>query len=169
MSPLCKHCGNEVKQRQSAVSRALREGKPLYCDKVCAGLARRLVVRPSAEEKKAAKQAYDAKRRAAKGDAIRAQKRAHYYANHDRILKGAAAYRKERMPLHVEYCRQPAYKAWKQQYDIAHRAKKEFGEFAEAVLTLRLIEQEVDSRATRYEVYMANGTINKALMRRRAL
>jgi len=45
----------------------------------------------------------------------------------------AAKARKVRMPLHIEYCRQPAYKAWKREYDRRHRAA-EFGELVKGPL-----------------------------------
>jgi hypothetical protein len=41
-------------------------------------------------------------------------------------VKAAAEYRKQRMHLHVEYCRRPEYRAWKREYDRKYRAK-EFG------------------------------------------
>ena len=81
----------------------------------------------------------------------------------------AAVERKARAHLHAEYCRRPEYKAWKRGYDVRYNAKKDFGDFAEAALLLRGIEQEIDARMTRYEIYQTNGTLNKAQMRRRAL
>lgn len=169
MRPLCAKCGKEVMQQQGCINRALKAGSPLYCDRVCAGLARRRQNQPTEAERKEAKRAYDARRRAEKRDELCAKKRLHYYANHERIKAEQKAYRDKHMARHVEYCRRPEYKAKKQQYDIAYRARKEFGEFAEAALALRLVEEEVDMRATRYEVYMTNGTLNKAQSRRRSL
>ena len=165
----CCTCGKAVKQRSSAIGRALRDGKPLYCDRTCAGIARRRQEPIALEELKARKKAYDAERRVRKHDELCAKKRAHYYANRDRILAEHAAYRAEHMARHVEYCRRPEYKAWKAKYDRQHLARRKFGEFAEAALLLRDIETEIDKRASKYDIYMQNGTINKAQTRRRSL
>jgi hypothetical protein len=167
MKPLCKHCGAEVQQAQNQINRALREGRPLFCNRVCAGLSRRLVNPPTEAERKAAKAAYDARRREVLAERIKAEKRAHYQRTRDPIKE--AAIRKARMHLHVEYCRRPEYKAWKAEYDQRHRARKQFGEFADAFLLLLDLDREIGERATNYEIRLANGTINKAQQRRRAL
>lgn len=143
-------------------------GAPLYCGKFCAGWARRKPKLPEAE-RRAAKAEYDRARRARLLDQIKAQKRAHYYANHERILAAERAKRPQKRIYHAEYCRQPEYAAKKAQYDKELRAKKAFGPFADAFLALQNLESEIDSKASRYEVYMQNGTINKAQTRRRAL
>jgi hypothetical protein len=167
MRPLCKYCGAEVQQAQNYINRALREGRPMFCNRICAGLARRLANPPTEAERKAAKAAYDARRRELLAERIKAEKRAYYQRTRDPIKE--AAIRKERMHLHVEYCRRPEYKAWKAEYDRRHRACKQFGEFAEAFLVLQDLDREIGERATNYEIRLANGTINKAQQRRRAL
>ena len=148
-------------------SRAI--GAPLYCSMRCSGIGRRLKNPPSAADRKEAKRLYDTKRRAEKRDEILAQKRAHYYANHERIKTEQAVYRAKHMARHVAYCQQPEYKAWKSEYDRRYRAVKAFGEFAEAALLLNDIDREIDAKASRYEIYQANGTLNKAQTRRREL
>lgn len=169
MTPICKQCGAPVLQKAGAINRALKHGKPLYCDRVCAGLSRRHLVPLSEAERKEAKRMYDAKRRSDLGDDIRAQKRAFYHATkHDR-KELYAAQRKARAHLHAEYIRRPEYRAWKANYDRAYCARKDFGEFAEAALLLRQIDSEIEGRASNYEIRLQNGTLNKALSRRRAL
>jgi hypothetical protein len=165
----CAHCGVEFHAKQNYVNRAQREGRRMFCSRVCFGLDRRLVNPPTEAERKEAKRLYDAARRAERHAEICAKKRDHYYANRDRILAEQTAYRKAHMQRHVEYCRQPEYKAWKSEYDRQYRAHRDYGEFADAFLLLTNIEREVDSRATRYEIYQANGTLNKSQTRRRAL
>ena len=71
------------------------------------------------------------------------------------------------MPKHVEYCRRPEYRASKREYDRKHRAQQDFGPFAEAALILGDLDAEIATRASRYEIYSANGTLNKALRRKR--
>lgn len=172
MTPLCLHCGEPVKQRQHAINRALREGKPLYCDRRCAGLARRRKVPLTEAERRAAKSEYDRKRRAEKHAEICAQKRQHYAENRERIKSEHAEYRRrpESIARHNAYCRRPEYVAVKREYDRRLRAQKGFGDdFADAFLILQDLEREIDARASRYDIYMANGTINKAQTRKRAL
>ncbi len=97
---------------------------------------------------------------------IKGKKAAHFQRTYD--PKKAAKERKKRMPLHVEYCRQPKYKEWKSKYDQQHRAKKYFGAFWESALIVMKLDEEILSRMSRYEVAAANGTINKSQKRKRA-
>jgi hypothetical protein len=145
------------------VNRAEKKGANLFCDRACAGLFRR-VQRPP-EEKKALKAAYDARRREDLRDRLRAEKAAYHKRTYDPAK--ARNLRKATMPRHVEYCRRPAYRKWKADYDRKHRATKQFGPFAEAAILLGDLESEILSRATRYEIDLANGTLNKKLQRRR--
>ena len=71
------------------------------------------------------------------------------------------------MPYHVEYCRRPDYRKWKQNYDRKYRAAKDFGAFGEAAIILNDLQNEILSRASRYEIDLASGTLNKKLQRRR--
>lgn len=159
----CSYCGGDVEQRTSAINRAVRECRPLYCDRICFFASRR----ESLEVKKAKKAGYDIEYRAANLERIKAGKAAWYAKTADREKE--RAYRKANMHKHVAYCRRPEYRAYKQQYDAIYRSEREFGEFAEAALILRNVELEIESRATRYEVYAAKETLNKAQTRRRAL
>lgn len=166
----CPQCHTLFVTKTAYFNRATKIGAPLYCGKVCAGLARRRKNPPTAEERRIAKAAYDLERRnGAQRAEILAKKRSHYYANHERISTQLAAYRAAHMDRHVEYCRQPEYRAWKSVYDRRRRAEKDFGEFSEAALLLADVEREIAERASKYEIYLTNGTINKAQQRRRAL
>jgi hypothetical protein len=170
MQAKCQHCRASFETKTSRINRAAKIGAPLYCGRVCAGLARRLANPPTDEQRRAAKSAYDAKRREGpKRETILAKKREHYYANHDRLKAEHAEYRAAHMDRHVEYCRQPEYRAKKAIYDRKRRAEQDFGEFSEAALLLADVEREIAERASKYEIYLTNGTINKAQQRRRAL
>ena len=163
----CAQCGTALDKTASEVNRAIRRGAPLFCNKTCFGLSRRLVNPPTKAERKEVKRLYDARRRVEKADEIKAKKREYFKRTYDPAK--AAEERKAKMPKHIEYCRRPEYRAWKSDYDRLYRAVKLFGEFAESYLTLTEVEKEIDARATRYEIYSTNGTINKAQARKRAL
>ena len=163
----CPQCQKEFLAYTSRVNRAHKDGAPLYCNKTCAGLARRRRNPPTKEERKAAKAEYDRRRREEKAEEIKAKKAAYFKRTYNR--EKASVERKKRAHLHAEYCRRPDYKKWKADYDRHHRAKKEFGDYDETFLLLQDIEREIDSRATRYEIYRTNGNLNKAQTRRRSL
>ena len=168
MKCVCQQCGASFERSTSHINRANAIGARLYCGRTCAGIARR-TPKPTDAEVKAAKREYDKQYRAANLEKIKAEKLAWYRANHAEILARMTAKRKDRMPYHLEYCRQPAYRARKSEYDLQRRAIKQFGEFSEAFLILQEVEKEINQRASRYEIYSQNGTLNKAQMRRRQL
>lgn len=167
ISCICDHCKTEFETEAGRVNRAKRAAAPLYCGKRCSGLGRRLKNPPTEAERKEAKRLYDAKYRTDKAEELKAKKREYFKRTYDPEV--AAVERKKRLPKHLEYCRRPEYRAWKKEYDRAYRAGKEFGEFAEAFLLLQDINGEIEKRASRYDIYLTNGTLNKALMRRRSL
>ena len=127
------------------------------------GLAKR--ANRTADEKKSIKSEYDRKRRAELADRLNAEKAAYYQRTRNPEKEREA--RKLRMPKHIEYCRQPKYKAYKQQYDRQYRAEREYGEFGNAALVLFDIEREVRERASRVDIAIANGTLNKSTQRKR--
>ena len=96
---------------------------------------------------------------------LKTKKAAHFQRTYDPVK--AAKERKKTMARHVEYCRQPQYKAYKRGYDMEYRNKKDFGPFWESAILVRNVEKEVAERMTKYEIYSTNGTLNKALNRRR--
>lgn len=159
----CAYCGVLSAKEAGGVNRAKRQGAPLYCNRTCAGMARRS--NKSKEQKKLEKRLYDMEYRKQHHESLKKKKAAWFKATYDPA--DAAIKRKERMPRHVEYCRQPKYKQWKQQYDKTHRAKKCYGEFWESAILLNQIEQEVVARMDRTEIYRQNGTLNKWTQRRR--
>jgi hypothetical protein len=156
----CEYCGGVVQQSQSSVRRAIRDGRPLYCDRVCSGLARRV----TPHQKKEAKRIYDARRRTEKAAEISVKKAAYYQRTRDPAKERER--RLENMDRHVEYCRRPGYVAYKANYDRQYRAE-EYGEFAEAYLLLLDLEREIRIRSTWYERAKARGYYTRSAQQRR--
>jgi hypothetical protein len=163
---ICPQCSVEFDRNTGHVNRSLKIGAPLYCGLACAGLARRLKVPKTDEQKRAEKSEYDRKRREEHGIDLRAKKMAAYYADHERNLARAKEYRKIRMPKHVEYCRRPEYRAYKHEYDIK-RNSQEYADFAEAWRLLIELEKEIRSQASAYERRVANGYYLRSAQKRR--
>lgn len=165
MLSICPQCQKEFDRPTGEVNRARNKGAPLYCGRTCAGRGRRVGEKPSYAERKALKAEYDRAYREKNREKRKAQKAEYFRRTYDPAA--AAIIRKANMPKHVEYCRRPEYKKLKSTYDRKYRAVKEFGAFAEAALILQDVEKEVLERATRYEISLINGTLNKAQKRRR--
>ena len=169
MTIWCSGCKQWKPRAANAVRRAQSAGLNIYCGRVCSGLGRRkapeICKTPKNPNWKALKSAYDAQRRVDKAEHIRAQKKA-FYAIHGPLRRDKEREtRKKNMPRHVEYCRRPEYRKYKQTYDLDYRAR-EFGEFAEAYKVLMEVEREIRSRITRTEIYQQNGLLNKAQRRK---
>jgi len=158
----CGYCGAVVRQSSTAINRAIKFNKPLFCNKACVGLNRR--TNKAVSQKKADKKVYDAAYRKKHLARLKAQKAARFKVTYDPVA--AAVERKARMPHHIEYCRQPQYRAYKAKYDLKRRAAS-WGEFSEAWLTLNELEKEIGTRISRYEIYQQNGTLSKSTQRKR--
>ena len=159
----CAQCGKEADRPTGHVNRARARGMSLYCSRECSGLGRRSG--KTSEQRKEEKRVYDVDYRSRNLASIKAKKAAHYQKTRDPVKE--AAKRKERMPLHVEYCRRPEYRAKKKVYDRKYRAVKHYGAFADCFLLVMDIRDECLSRMTDYEIRLEKGTINKALKRKR--
>lgn len=164
---ICAYCLMPFPKERGALNRAEVAGLPVYCSRQHSGAGKRRDVVPTKSEQKTAKAEYDRQRRERLGSPLLAKKRESHRLNYDPVT--AAAYRQTRMTYHVEYCRQPAYRAKKKTYDRRHLAEKKFGEFADAALILRDLENEIGDQASREEIYVSKGYYNKAQTRRRAL
>lgn len=162
----CPHCKKWFQPVTGAANRADKIGAPLYCSRVCSGLARR--VNRSAEEKKAAKAAYDLQRRSELGEVLRKKKRDAYYLRHDENKAKAAELRKtpEYKAKHLAYLSTPEYRAKKKDYDEELR-KAEYGDFAETWRLLLGLEKEIRSRQSSYERRKARGYYTRAAINRR--
>lgn len=159
----CEQCGKPVEVENGTINRARRRGNALYCGRTCGGLGRRKW--KTEEQKSEEKAVYDMLYRANNAQMLKEKKAAHFQATYDPVV--AALKRKKTMPRHVEYCRRPEYKEWKQEYDRRYRAEQEYGEFADAFLLVTDINREILERATRYEIDLENGKLGKAQRRKR--
>ena len=163
MKFVCAYCGSTADKPTGHVKRSRAQGMKLYCDRRCSGFARRQ--HKTKAQRVEEKRLYDIGYRERTDERRKALKRAYYERTYDPAK--AAEYRKQRMHLHVEYCQRPEYRRYKQGYDKRYRAGKLFGPFAEAFMLLGDLETEIASRMSKYEIMLRNGTLNKALRRRR--
>lgn len=162
MKPSCDYCKNHVNQNNGAINRARKKERPIFCNRICSGLGRRKNKTP--QQKKEEKRLYDIHYRET-NPTLKARKAAYYQKTRDPEKEREK--RKSRMHLHVKYCQQPAYREWKKKYDRKYRCQQEFGEFWESASILLDVENEIDSRMSKYEIYQTNGTLNKHQQRRR--
>ena len=169
MEIVCPQCGDAFYRPKGEVNRAARIGAPLFCTRTCSGLARRK--NRTDEERRALKADYDKKRREELGESLLAKKRKAY---HEAVAKDPETVRLReklgrlvRRKAHLEYCRRPEYREWKSSYDRQYRAQKEYGPFAEAFLVLRDLETTIRHHASRYEIDLAAGRLNKVTRRKR--
>jgi hypothetical protein len=155
----CNYCNKELKKTNSAINRALKINSPLYCNKTCFGLAKQL--HRTSEEKKLLKSKYDKEYRDKNAIKLKLSKHNYYKETYDPLK--ASIDRKKNANKHLEYCRQPKYKTYKQEYDKKYLAKKLFGEYWESALLIRDIEKEYDQQ----EVRQLNNLHNKSQKRKR--
>ncbi len=106
---LCAYCHAQLFKLTGEINRAAKIGALLYCNRLCAGRGRRKG--KSKEQCVAEKRLYDIAYRAKNRAMLKVKKAAYFQRTYDPAK--AAVERKKRMPRHVEYCRQPRYKAWK--------------------------------------------------------
>lgn len=157
----CFYCKKEHGRRNVYVNQAKKKGLPIYCNQVCAGLARRS--NKTVEQKKAEKAKYDKKYRD-ENFGLRTFQGAMYffwdYQNHPEKFKKK---RQKKQAAHNEYCRQPEYKKYKKVYDRKHRAEKRYGAYYESAIALLELAAIVDNRKSKQE----QGIINKSQKRKR--
>ena len=151
----CSYCRKFFQKAVGAYNVAQRIGAPLYCTRKCAGFGRRK--NRSAREKKRLKAEYDLKRRTELAEELKAKKKAAYAIWGPLHREEERKKRKERMPKHVEYCRQPEYKVYKSEYDKKRKLSR-FGPFAEAYKVLDQLKQEIKKQMPdRFERYAQSG------------
>lgn len=159
----CAHCGKATDKPAGHVNRARNRGFALYCGIECSGLGRRL--HKTKSDKVAEKSAYDLEYRRKNKAMLKAKKRAYFERTYD--PEAARIKRQKRMPQHVEYCRRPEYREWKQQYDRRYRAEKHYGDFADCFLLIQDIRAECLSQQSDYEIRHAKGRVAMTTQRRR--
>lgn len=161
---VCPVCSKQFTIATGAYNRACQRGYEPRCSRACDGIMRRKHKTP--EQKKAEKAEYDREYREKNRAMLKAKKAERFQRTYDPAK--AAVERKKRAHKHAEYCRRPEYRAWKREYDKQYRANREYGDYAEAFLTLRDLENEILSNATRVEIGVQNGTLCKSQKRKRA-
>lgn len=174
---VCAHCGTVGNKCTGEVNRAASAGYALYCDHRCSGAARTARrVRPEhgTEEWRQHKAAYDKARRDALGETLRALKREKYRRDvgerGDEVHAKQKAWRDANVEKHSEYCRRPEYREKKHTYDVRRHWAGEVGEeWADAAVVMRVVEDEIDKRATKGQIAEQKGTVNKCQTRRREL
>ena len=159
----CAWCGALSWTSPGAFNRAQKINAPLYCDRECAGMGRRKG--KTTAQLKEEKRAYDIAYRAKNQALLKKKKRRYHLATYD--PEKAAVVRRANMPRHVEYCRRPEYRAYKNEYDRNKRAA-EYGPLAEAYKLSLTLQREIRSRIAAKESRIENGTFNKARERRRS-
>jgi hypothetical protein len=164
----CDYCNSTFTVKPNSIGsrkRSIRLGLPIYCNKKCTGLAIR--TNETEEEKKLYKQWYDLFIRVSRTEdeywlkyLQTAFSFAFDYAANPEKYKRIRQGKKE---SHNEYCRQPEYKKKKKAYDEVHRAKKFYGEYWEAAIALKTLENEIDDKEGR----RLNKLYNKSTTKRK--
>lgn len=157
----CSFCGKVGYKEAGAVNRANKVGMKLYCDKTCAGLARRQ--HKTKEQLIKEKHDYDKEYREKNRSELKKKKKEYFKKDYSKNPEKYKAIRKKKMPQHLEYCRKPEYKKKKKIYDRKYQAKKTYGEYGEAVAILLDLGDEIDNRTAKHQ----NGIINKSQIRKR--
>jgi len=134
---ICPICNEPFKKSLGHYNRAMKNGLRVFCDKDCAGIARR----KSVEEKKKVKAAYDKK---IYNTPERQAARKRYFQNsYKRNPEKYKAIRRAKYPKHLEYLRRPEYKKYKKEYDVKYLAKKDFGIYWESAILLKELEDHL--------------------------
>jgi predicted nucleic acid-binding Zn-ribbon protein len=155
----CPSCGKNAFRSVSAINRAKKDGLKIYCSLKCSAIGRRKdnPKTPNNPKWKAMKAEYDRNRRKEKDEELKAQKKAAYAIWGPKHREEERQKRKENMPKHVEYCRQPEYKEKKKDYDRKVRVEQ-YGEFAESYELLEELVKEIKHQMPdRFERYSQSG------------
>ncbi|WP_151721025.1 hypothetical protein [Acinetobacter ursingii] len=161
---ICSHCSCSFERERAQANRTVnKSGGLVFCTKTCAGIHRRS--NKTIEQKKLDKAEYDKQYRFKNSELLKVKKADYFQRTYD--PEKASIERKKNMHKHVEYCRQPKYKAYKQKYDQCYRAKKLYGEFWQCALVLNRLEIEVRDRSDFTERATLKGTLNKLQSRKR--
>ncbi len=161
MRVICDYCGRETEKSTGHVNRAKKINSKLYCDRTCAGKAKRH--NKSQKELKKEKAEYDKQYREKNREVLKKKNQAY-----NKTKAGRATQKRNREKMkekHLAYCRTPEYRAWKKEYDKKHRAKKNYGEYWESAIILNQLEEFIDNREVKQEL----GLINKSQNRKRKL
>ncbi len=156
---LCAHCGKPLNKSIGHINRAKKLGLPMYCNRVCFGLGHR--VNRTEEQKKKIKAEYDKVYRYTEKSL--AAKKAYNQTPAGRAMQKRN--REQQKENHRKYIQSEQYRKWKHDYDQQYHAKNNYGDFWEAALVLRKIEEVV--LPYKYEIRIQNGILNKSQKRKR--
>ena len=157
-------------------SRTEVRGGGHYCGKPCSQTARRVFGPEMSDDMKRARKAtYDREYQSKNRDRLRAEKRAYYqankaqlYAKHSARMKSDPVYRNKYKAAQARCQARPEWKARKAKYDRRYRAEREYGEWADAYLTLLDLDEEVEAAEPSFvALAIAKGNLNKKQTRRR--
>lgn len=114
--------------------------------------------------KKAIKRYYDILYRKKNRARLKREKAEYFQRTYDPVK--AAKERKKKMPKHVEYCRQPWYRKYKQGYDQKYLSQKRYGLFWESAILIRKIQKIVCQRVPDiYERMKMRGHIQRGMLK----
>lgn len=168
---VCGHCGAASRREAGGVNRSRRNGNNIYCSQRCSGLARRSS--QTAADRKEAKRLYDIEYRAKNRKRLKKVKADYFQRTYDKDEATIARRKRNADKPEIEekrrkYMRSDKYKRQKSEYDRTYRANKTYGEgWGECFLLLVDVEKECLSRASRYEISKAAGTLCKSQNRKR--
>jgi hypothetical protein len=157
----CAHCGKNCKKSVGHVNRAKKVGLKLFCNQKCFGLSRRLKI--SVKEKKRLKAEYDKKYREKNEERLKDKRKEYfkkdYAANPEKYKKK----RQRKYKDHLKYLQRPEYKQYKKKYDEQYHAKNKFGDYWEAAIALKNLDNEIDYRESKKQ----NKIYNKSTQKRK--
>lgn len=161
----CDLCNKLFEIMTGHYNRSMKLRAGLFCSRACSHENRRRHV--PIEVKKEQKRLYDNEYRKKNKERLKKEKAEYFQRVYKEQYEKFKAIRKARMKDHIEYCRQPKYKAYKKKYDRKYRNKKIYGEYFEAAGVLTDLEILIRKTMPKYERYYSRGMCNKALNRSR--
>lgn len=160
----CAYCGKKRKKYIGHVNRANSIGAPVYCNRTCAGLARRSD--KTIEEKKKEKAEYDREYRRKNFEYVKERVAAYFKKDYVANPEKYRLQRKGQKQNHLRHISTPEYRKWKRDYDQKHLAKKDYGIFWECSILLKELEQWLLNNSPD-GMHFQMGITNKTQIRKR--
>ena len=158
----CGYCSKEIKKSIGDINHAKKRGYGLFCNQTCSGLSHRH--NKTEEQLKKEKSDYDKEFRIKNRERLKKQKHEAFKIDYAANPEKYRAIRKAKYEKHLLYLQSDKYKIWKKNYDEKRRAKIMYGEFAEASLVLKKIEDVLDAQLIKREQGI---TFNKSTQQRK--
>lgn len=109
ISLICPVCSKPFDKPIAYYNQSVKRNAPHYCSKVCAGLGRRNNKSP--EQLKLEKAEYDRLYREKNAERLKSEKQEYFKKDYAANPEKYREQRQNRMPYHIEYCRQPKARA----------------------------------------------------------